>query len=453
MSDALSILQVNTFERWGGAETVAVNLTQGMRGRGHDVTMAVGRKASDDPHVVEIPNDAQRGVWGKGVHAVAGALGASPHSPWVDRAADPRRLMDDLAGREPLDHVGTGKLLALSPRRPDVLHLHNLHGNYFDLRQLVSLSQALPTFITLHDSWLVTGHCAYTLGCERWRAGCGSCPDLSIYPALWRDGTAGNWQRKRGIYRDSKLHIAAPSQWLLDQAEAGILNEGAVETRVIPYGVDLSVYCPGDPAKSRDELDLPQDATLLLFAASGLKANRFKDYQTLRDAIERLGQKERDRPLVLVALGDDGPPQTVGHAQIRFVPFESDPKRVAMFFQAADLYLHAAKADNFPCVVLEAQACGCPVIATAVGGVPEQLLDLGRHAPGSATGKLVEPGNPESMAHAIGRLLADPDLCKALSDNAARHAAERFGLDRHIDDYLGWYRERLAAHQAQGGGA
>lgn len=444
MNAPLSILQVNTFERWGGAETVAVNLSAGLRQRGHEVTLAVGRRASDDPGVVEVRNDTARGVWGRGVHSLATALGASPYSPWVDCAADPRRLVDDLLGREPFDHAGTAGLLDLASRRPDVLHAHNLHGNYFDLRQLAELSQHTPTFITLHDSWMMTGHCAYTLGCERYRTGCGKCPDLTVYPALWRDGTAGNWKRKQAIYQQCRLNIATPSQWLMDQVQSSMLNDADLRTRVIPYGIDQSIYHPGDPLAARDRLGLPRDKTLLLFAASGLRANRFKDYQTLRDAIDRLGHAADARELTLIALGDDAPPQTIGNAEIRFVPFVPDPDKVALYFQAADLYLHAAKADNFPCVVLEALSCGTPVIATAVGGVPEQVRGLGVVGPESATGALVPAGDAEAMAKAIAQLLDDPSLIKQLAHNAATEARQRFALDRQIDDYLTWYRERLA---------
>ena len=60
------------------------------------------------------------------------------------------------------------RVLELPPRPPDVLHLHNLHGGYFDLRVLPELSARQPTVVTMHDEWLYTGHCAYTLDSERW---------------------------------------------------------------------------------------------------------------------------------------------------------------------------------------------------------------------------------------------------------------------------------------------
>lgn len=112
--------------------------------------------------------------------------------------ADPQRAFDRWRGREdfsfPYDRPN------LRPTT-DILHLHNLHGGYFDLRQLPRLSQTLPTFITLHDTWLLSGHCAYSNGCQRWQIGCGHCPDLTLYPATPRDATAQNWQRKAAPLR------------------------------------------------------------------------------------------------------------------------------------------------------------------------------------------------------------------------------------------------------------
>jgi len=220
-----------------------------------------------------------------------------------------------------------------------------------------------------------------------------------------------------------------------------------VDARVIPNGVDLDRFKPGSSASARDLLGLPGDADLLLFAASGLKDNRFKDYPTLYRALERLGESERTRPLVLVALGAEGPSEHLGRAEIRFVPYEREPDRVASYYRAADLYLHAAKADTFPSVVLEALACGTPVIATAIGGIPEQVYGIAEAGPDQATGALVPPGDSEGMAVAISHLLDDSALLRRLADNAAADAKHRFDLNRQADDYLAWYRERIEAHK------
>src|SRR5690606_24297213 len=122
-----------------------------------------------------------------------------------------------------------------------------------------------------------------------------------------------------------------------------------------------------------------------------------------------------------------GPGERFGSAELRFVPYEENPASVAAYYQAADLYLHGAKADNLPTTIAEALASAVPVIATAVGGIPEQVRSLAG-APGSwagpavppdrATGVLVQPGDAAGMAAAALALLADDALRARLSANA-----------------------------------
>jgi hypothetical protein len=64
--------------------------------------------------------------------------------------------------------------------KPDIVHCHNLHGEYFDLHALDWLSARVPVVITMHDAWLLSGHCVHSLGCGRWETGCGKCPDDSL---------------------------------------------------------------------------------------------------------------------------------------------------------------------------------------------------------------------------------------------------------------------------------
>src|SRR5206468_11861629 len=144
-----------------------------------------------------------------------------------------------------------------------------------------------PLVITMHDAWLLSGHCAHSFACERWQTGCGECPDLTIPPAIARDATAFNWKRKRDLYARSRFYVAAPSRWLIDKLARSILAPAVIESRVVPNGIDLEVFRPGDRATTRAKLDLPQDADVLLFTALSIRENVWKDYQTLRAAIAR----------------------------------------------------------------------------------------------------------------------------------------------------------------------
>ena len=353
---------------------------------------------------------------------------------------DPRRGLDQWRGYEDFHFPGTPGIPDITPESPDILHCHNLHGSYFDLRALPRLSHKLPALLTLHDTWLLSGHCACSFDCGRWKTGCGQCPDLTIYPAVRRDATAYNWQRKRAIYAKSQLYVATPSRWLMAKVEQSMLSPAVLEARVIPNGVDLTVFHPADKHTSREILGIPQDAKVLLFAANGIRRNAFKDYETLQDAVGLVAERLQGQRVLFLALGEAAPVERIGRAEVRFVAFVSDPKAVARYYQAADIYVHAARAENFPITVLEALACGTPVVATAVGGIPEQIED-------GKTGFLVPPGDSAAMAARIEQICIDSQLQQRLALNAAAEAVRRFGLELQGYRYLSWYEEILENRQ------
>jgi glycosyltransferase involved in cell wall biosynthesis len=457
----LCILQVNTTDVMGGAEKVAFNLLHEYRRRGYDAWLAVGHKLGDDPHISEIRHADPGGDWRRFWSNVQARLQSrAVRVPVAGRLARlaravgrPRRILDGPRGLEDFGFPETWFLLRLAPRPPDILHCHNLHGSYFDLRALPWLAQEVPVFLTLHDAWLLSGHCAHSCNCDRWTTGCGDCPDLSTYPSIRRDATAYNWRRKRAIYAQSHLYVATPSRWLMGKVERSILKVAVAEARVIPNGVDLTSFHPADRSKARAALGIPQDARMLLFAANGIRKNPWKDYRTLRSAIALVAEHLSHQHVIFVALGDDAPPETIGRAEVRFVPFQKDPSTVARYYQATDLYTHAALADTFPNTVLEALACGSPIVATAVGGVVEQVKglripDTPSAHPGlnkcpmdQATGLLAAAGDANSMAAGIERLLENESVRAQLGANAARDARDRFDLQRQADRYLAWYQD------------
>ena len=160
--------------------------------------------------------------------------------------------------------------------------------------------------------------------------GCGSCPDLSIYPAVPRDVTAANWRRKRAIFEQCRLHVIAPSQWLMDKVAQSILQPAVATARVIPNGVDLATFPPADRARARAALNLPQDATLLLFAANGIRSNPFKDYKTLRAALGRVAANWQGGHLLALALGEAAPDEFLSPTvTLRHHPFTPDESVVA----------------------------------------------------------------------------------------------------------------------------
>ena len=454
-SRRLAIVSVSTADVGGGAERVARELHESYAVAGEDAWLAVGARHADDPRSVALPNLERRSGWTRAWTSMADAMpsrGASFHIARALRGvvADPLRWATRRSGREDFDFPGTSALMNLGGRTPDAFHMHNLHGDFFDLRELPRLTARAPTILTLHDSWLLSGHCAHSFDCGRWETGCGKCPALWIYPAVPRDATAFNWRRKRDIFSRSRVHVGVPCRWLAEKVRRSILMPALGDLRVIPFGVDLDVFQPADTATVRGELGLDPLRPVILVFANALRERTWKDSEAFRGALERLNADAAGAQWI--AFGEGGPDIHVGAVRLRRVAPESDARKFARWYQAADFYVHPARADTFPLVVLEALACGTPVIGSDVGGVGEQIVsasftagaraDAGRD---EANGTIVAPGDPDALARAINAMIAlEPTERAALAANAARTARVKFDRRRHQREYLDWIRELAA---------
>ena len=158
----------------------------------------------------------------------------------------------------------------------------------------------------------------------------------------------------------------------------------------------------------------------------------------MRSAFTLVAKQLQVQNLLFIALGEKAPAEQIDQATVRFIPFQSDPSMVAQYYQAADVYLHAARADTFPNTVLEALASGKPVVATAVGGIPAQIED-------AVTGFLTPPGDAEAMAARVAPLLANDELREKMGRQAAESACVKFDLGTQVNRYLDFYEE--AIHQ------
>ena len=137
--------------------------------------------------------------------------------------------------------LGTRRLIGqMRAFRPELVHLHNLHGCYLNLSLLFGYLKdaGLPVVWTLHDCWPFTGHCAYFdyAGCDRWQTRCHDCPQQRGYPVcIGLDGSARNFQHKKRLFTAlSNLTFVVPCEWMKQPLGRSFLSGYPV--RVIPNG-------------------------------------------------------------------------------------------------------------------------------------------------------------------------------------------------------------------------
>lgn len=438
----MKILQISTADQAGGAESSAYNLNQAYLDLGHQSWLAVGNLNNSRENVFQIPNDAWRSPWAKLLNPLIKNQVPRDSIQFygqflIKLISEPRRVIERRCGREDFDFPGTTHLLDLLPSSPDIIHCHNLHGGYFNLKYLPQLSWRFPLILNLRDSWLLSGHCAHSNTCTRWKTGCGACPDLNIYPAIPRDATHFNWTRKKKIYQTSRLYITTVSQWLMDKVHQSILS--GVKYKVIYNGIDTELFQPGPQDEARRALGLPPDAEIILFTGH----SEFKDTHTMIEACAGL-HTDNHKKLVFVCLGQSGEDIPTGEGLLIQPGRIIDPVQMVLYYQAADIYIHAAFDEAFGKTVTEAMACEVPVVATAVGGIPEQIKN-------GENGFLVSKENAISMAQAVQALINDPDLRSRMSKAGRETVLIKFTLKQQVSQFLDWYAEILEdwqeAHQ------
>jgi glycosyltransferase involved in cell wall biosynthesis len=440
----LHVAQVSPREVSAGAEKVAHQLHRHYTARGVDSWLVVAEKQTDDSKVIELSNDSYRPAWTRALWRAAEGLPGSRGYHLLDRAlrtvADPIRMLQIQRGIETISYPASARIPQLIPAPLDILHLHNLHGDYFDLRALSALNALVPTIYTLHDAWPLTGHCAYPMQCEKWRTGCGDCEYLDRYVGIRRDGSAQNARIKRKALTESGVRLAAPSRWLMNMAEESGIAGHCAETRVIPNGVDTTVFSPGDKTAARTQLGLPTDATIVLYTARSAKDNPYKGFETLEAALPLIAEQTRGAKLLLLAIGQDAPGYMMGDARVQFVPFVSDESTVAAYYRAADLYLHPSHAENHSLALLEATASGLPIVSSDAGGNPE-IVDDG------VTGLVFANRDAAELAEATVRLIRNPETRSRYAAAGVARARGQFTIEHQVNAYLDWYLEITASRQ------
>jgi len=404
----LRVAMVGTSDLAGGAERFAERLQRALSARGHHCRRFVGVRRSAAADVFLLEGERRRSVTGLAAAALEHASGLQ------------------------YLHYPTSRQLLAALRSFDVVHFHNLHGGYFALRDLPAACSGRRAVMTLHDCFLMTGHCAYPMDCPRWRAGCGSCPDLERYPSAHRDATRFNRRFRRQLLARSPLVVTAPSTWMQEQWLAADMPHGAPQ--LIPYGIDLDRFAPGDRVAAREALGLIPDDRLVAFIAQLGTVSPYKDGAVVIEAARRLlaGQERRGLRFLFLGGSPDDLPDDLRPCSVA-PGFVSDEATVATYYRAADVLIMATRADNSPLVIIEALASGLPVVATDVGGIAELVADGER-------GALVPQGDSAAMAARVSELLRSPAQRAAFGRAARAWAVRHQDLQATVDALLALYR-------------
>lgn len=323
---------------------ICTDLAKSLEAQGHEVKIAYGRETVPtefEKYAVRIGND-----WDVRFHGLKARL---------------------------FDGMGFGSRRAtknfirwIEEYNPDVIHLHNIHGYYLNVRILFDYLRKCDKKIiwTMHDCWSFTGHCMYFdyENCDGWKHGCGNCPQKSVYPKrIGIDHSKRNYRVKKELFTGIKnLTIVTPSQWLAELVKQSYMRK--YDVKVIHNGVDTDVFKPTE-SQIRCSYGLADKTVILGVAAVWDRRKGLEDF------IELSKRLDESYKIILVGLTKDQmsdlPSNIIGIERTNSV------QDLVKLYSAADVFVNPTKEDNYPTTNLEAIACGTPVVTYNTGGSPE----------------------------------------------------------------------------------
>jgi len=320
-------------------------------------------------------------------------------------------------------------------RTSNIIHLHWINQGFISLQginKILKLNK--PVVWTLHDMWSFTGGCHHSGDCNRFKESCGNCPFLKS-PSN-RDLSNRIWKRKSRLLLSGNLTIVTCSKWLQEKAkESSLFRNVRVES--IPNPIDTDVFIPKDKIVCKAEFNLQQNKKYLLFSAVNVR-NYYKGFTFFRDALKILADKypSLKNEVDVVVLGRTSE-ELLNEMPLKCIVINSisDESKMASLYNLVDFYVTSSLQENLPNTIMESFACGTPVIAFNVGGIPEMVDHL-------QNGYLAEYKSADDLAKGIywGLYEAHHDQ---LSSNARDKVMACYSEEVVAETYISLYKELI----------
>lgn len=401
----MKLLQINSVVNVGSTGRIAEQIGHAAMNAGWDSYIAYGRNSSgSQSNLIKIGHSLDV-MW----HGV------------ISRLFDAHGLGSRIA---------TDKFIKdIEDIRPDIVHLHNIHGYYLNYEILFNyLSHTdIPIVWTLHDCWPMTGHCCHFdfVQCDFWKSGCHNCVNKREYPTtIGFDNSKSNYTRKLSQFNSVRnLTFVPVSQWLADLVSKSGLRHHKIQ--VINNGIDILQFNRCNLYEEeviRRKLNLTDENILLGVTNCWSTRKGFDDFIRLSKLLPA------NYKIVLVGLTRQQlqllPQNIIGIKRTESV------HQLSVLYSMASAFINLTYEDTYPTTNLEAIACGTPVITYRTGGSPESVT--------SETGIVVDKGDLGGVLEAVNIILSHnrEDYRKT----CRTYAEVNFNMHSKFKEYIDLYK-------------
>ena len=411
----MKIIHVNYFDTIGGSGRAAYRIHHALRQAGVESRMVVKEAASSDWTVqVLAPKKQNANLY----HRI--------QSKWFNTLI--RRFRTGSQTLHSPDISSLVDVRQINACDADVIHLHWFNSGMLSIADIGKIKK--PIVWTLHDMWAFCGaeHVTYEF---RWKEGYrkDNRPDYEGGFDLNR----WTWERKRKHWQ-RPMHIITPSQWLAECVrQSALMREQPVT--VIPNAIDTNLWQPLEKRLARQILKLPAHVPLIIFGALGRGNDPNKGFDLLRDTLAHLRGEVAGLELVIFGQHPPQTPPDLGFPA-HYTGHLHDDISLRLLYNAADLLVIPSRLENLPNTGVEAHACGTPVVAFNIGGLPDIVEHL-------RTGYLAAPYDTVDLAQGIKWVLENQGA-GSLGRQARARAVERFDGLVVAQQYIETYKQVLS---------
>lgn len=393
----MKVLQINTVSGISSTGRIASDIAELLIASGNDCRIAYG---------IEPCNANYKAI----SYRIGSKLSVKLHSA-ISQAFDAEGLGSICATKRLIHYI--------SAYKPDIIHLHNIHGCFIHYPSLFNYLRKAqtPTLWTLHDCWAFTGHCAYFdyISCNKWHTECSNCPQSRTgYPRnILFDMSRRNYNYKKRATKGLNMQIVTPSKWLKGLVAGSFLK--GYTCHVVYNGIDEQRFFAENVHD--DRYCFNNKRVLLAVAADW-------DRRKGIDDILYMAQKLPDSHII-VAIGNNAPI----HKNIIAMNRTESVDDLRKLYCRADCLINPTYEDNFPMVNIESLACATPVAVYNTGGCPEIIDDT--------VGCVVNKGDKDSL---LMNALAISEHKNDFSEKCIARAGS-FKKAECYDGYIRLYKE------------
>lgn len=336
--------------------------------------------------------------------------------------------------------VSAGIVNEINNSDADVVNLHWV-SNFLSIEDIGNLKK--PIIWTLHDMWAFCGgeHYVNDQGAPRFKVG--YLPDNRPAGESGPDLNRKTWEAKKKYWATQQFNIVTPGHWMAQcTKQSALLNDATIT--VVPNPLELEhLWRPIPKDFARRVLGLDQNKKYVLSGSAG-GSPHIKGEDLLEKAMKKVANADSSSIELLVF----GKYQPAGYVESLYKTHWLGPVRddsvMRLIYSAADVMVVPSRQDNLPNTAVEAHACGTPVVAFNIGGLP----DIVEH---EQSGWLAPAFDTDKLAEGILWVLSSQSRWDQLATTARKIAQERFSTKVVTEQYMRVYEHALFKHRGNRG--